>query len=175
MPLPSPCRHTCLCNWKFKGKVGFRCELRLQVWFDQWFSQFWSFKVCFVLRLAYFIMVKQLMQFQASKYIFSRTLPSKYFCHSNSPYLSWLRLHALNQGFWTQGENEKVKVAQLCQTLCDPMDWAFHGILQARILEWVAFPFYRESSQPRDWKQVSHIAGRFFTNWALREALENLW
>ena len=45
-----------------------------------------------------------------------------------------------------------------------------HGILQARILEWVAFPFSRGSSQPRDWTQVSCIAGRFFTIWATREA-----
>ena len=44
----------------------------------------------------------------------------------------------------------KVKVAQLCPTLCHPMDYTVHGILQARILEWVAFPFSRGSSQPRD-------------------------
>ena len=43
-----------------------------------------------------------------------------------------------------------------------------HGILQARILEWVAIPFSRGSSQPRDWTQVSCIAGRFFTIWATR-------
>ena len=49
--------------------------------------------------------------------------------------------------------------------------WAVRGILQARILEWVAFPFSRGSSQLRDWTQVSHIAGRFFTIWATREAL----
>ena len=42
----------------------------------------------------------------------------------------------------------KVKVTQSCPTLCDPMDYAVHGILQARILEWVAFPFSRGSSQP---------------------------
>ena len=53
----------------------------------------------------------------------------------------------------------KVKVAQLCPTLCDPIDYAVCGILQARILEWVAFPFSRGSSQPRDWSQVSRIAG----------------
>ena len=44
----------------------------------------------------------------------------------------------------------KVKVVQLSPTLCDPMDYTVHGILQARILEWVAFPFSRGSSQPRD-------------------------
>ena len=52
------------------------------------------------------------------------------------------------------------------------MDYTVHGILQARILEWVAFPFSRESSQPRDQTQVSHIAGGFFTSWATREAQE---
>ena len=55
----------------------------------------------------------------------------------------------------------KVKVAQSCPTLCDPMHYTVHGILQARILEWVAFFFYRGSSQPMDRTQVSHIAGRF--------------
>ena len=61
-----------------------------------------------------------------------------------------------------------VKVARSCLTLCDPMVYTVHGILQARILEWVAFPFSRGSSQPRDRMQVSHIAGRFFTSWATR-------
>ena len=44
----------------------------------------------------------------------------------------------------------KVKVAQSCPTLCHPMDYKVHGILQARILEWVAYPFFRGSSQPRN-------------------------
>ena len=66
----------------------------------------------------------------------------------------------------------KVKVAQSCPTLCDLMDYTVHGILQARILEWVALPFSRESSQPRDRTQVSRIAGRFFTSWATRKAQE---
>ena len=57
-----------------------------------------------------------------------------------------------------------VNVAQLCPALCDPMDYTVCGILQDRILEWVAFPFCRGASQPRDQTQVSHIAGRFFTS-----------
>ena len=61
-----------------------------------------------------------------------------------------------------------MKVTQLCPDLCDPMDYTVHDILRARILEWVAFPFSRGSSQPRDQTQVSHIADRFFTT---REAL----
>ena len=61
-----------------------------------------------------------------------------------------------------------VKVAQSCPTVCDPMDsatpWILHGILQARILEWVAFPFSRGSSRPRNRTRVSCIAVDFFTN-----------
>ena len=62
-----------------------------------------------------------------------------------------------------------VKVTRSCLTLWNPMDYTVHGILQARILEWVAFSFSRGSSQPRGWIQVSHIAGRFFNIWATRE------
>ena len=58
-------------------------------------------------------------------------------------------------------ENESCSV---CVTLCKPMDYTVHGIPQARILEWVAIPFFRGSSQPRDLTLVSHIAGRFFTS-----------
>ena len=73
--------------------------------------------------------------------------------------------------------NLKVKVAQWCPMLCDPMHYRrpgyfVHGILQARILEWVAILFSRGSSQPRDWTQVPCIAGRSFTVWATREAQE---
>ena len=60
--------------------------------------------------------------------------------------------------------------APSCPTLCDSLDYTVHGTLQARILEWVAFPFARGSSRPGDSTQVSHIAGGFFTSWATREA-----
>ena len=50
------------------------------------------------------------------------------------------------------------------------MDYTVHRILQARILEWLAVPFFRGSSQTRDQTQVSHVAGNFFTSWATREA-----
>ena len=53
-----------------------------------------------------------------------------------------------------------------------PLGSSIHGILQARIMEWVAIPFSRGSSQPRDQTQVSHMAGRFFIIWATREALQ---
>ena len=66
-------------------------------------------------------------------------------------------------------------VIQSCLTLCDPMEcstpgFSVHGILQAGILEWVAIPFSRGSSWPRDQTQVSCVAGRFFTVLAIREA-----
>ena len=57
---------------------------------------------------------------------------------------------------------------QLCPALCDPRDCSppgssVHGILQARILEWIAMPSSRGSSQPRDQIRISYIAGGFFT------------
>ena len=60
---------------------------------------------------------------------------------------------------------------QLCLTVCDPMDCSLpsssvHGILQAKILEWVAIPFSGESSQSKDRTQVSCIASEFFIVWA---------
>ena len=70
----------------------------------------------------------------------------------------------------------KVSVVQLCPTLCDltdcsPPGSSVHGILQARILKWVAIPFSRGSSQPRGWTWISCIAGRFFTIWATKTFL----
>ena len=69
-----------------------------------------------------------------------------------------------------------VFVAQLCLTLCDPMECflpgsSVHGIIQARILEWVAILFFTGSSQSRDRTWVSYVEGRFFTIWATRETL----
>ena len=70
----------------------------------------------------------------------------------------------------------------LCSVMSDPLqphglysppDSSVHGILQAIILEWVAIPFSRRSSQPRDRTQVSCTVGGFFTVWATREALMN--
>ena len=75
-----------------------------------------------------------------------------------------------NGDWFLQGllmEWSEVKGAQSCPTLCDCI---VHGILQARILEWIAFPFSRGSSKTRDRTQVSRIAGRCLTSWATREA-----
>ena len=70
------------------------------------------------------------------------------------------------------------EVTQSCLTPCNPMDCSLprssiHGILQARVLEWVAISFSRGSSWPRDQTRVSHIVGRCFTIWATREVLTN--
>ena len=62
--------------------------------------------------------------------------------------------------------DSEVKVTHSCLTFCNPMDYTVHEILQARMLEWVPFPFSRESSQPRDRTQVSCITAEFFTSWA---------
>ena len=94
-------------------------------------------------------------------------------------------LHDSGQIFWTEVVfvtwrdsrflyylSEKWKSLSCVWLFATP--WTVHVILQARILEWVAFfPFYRGSSQPRDQTQVSHIAGGFFTSWATKEAQEH--
>ena len=73
----------------------------------------------------------------------------------------WLRSSEMLFSVAKKGE---VKVAQSCRTLCDPVHYKVHRILQARVLEWVAVPFSRGSSQPRDRTQISRIAGGFFTS-----------
>ena len=84
-------------------------------------------------------------------------------------------------------ESEKWKwslsvVSTLSHPLACSLPGSFvHGIFQARVLEWVAIPFSRVSSWPRDWTQVSCIVGRFFTIWATMKtrvtcyAIENSW
>ena len=77
--------------------------------------------------------------------------------------LKWLSMHAW---FWdtllvTLNKVKESKSHSVEPDSLDPMDYTVHGILRARILEWVALPFSRGSSQPRDRTQVSHIAGRF--------------
>ena len=73
--------------------------------------------------------------------------------------------YSLDHSFSQVGTpSAKVKSAQSCLTLCNPMDYTVHGFPKVRILEWVVFPFSRGSSQPRDQTQVSCIAGGFFTS-----------
>ena len=74
-------------------------------------------------------------------------------------------------------QGKESEVAQLCPTLCDPMDCnlsgsSVHGIFQAIVLEWIAVSFFSGSSQPRDRTQVSRIVDRRFAVWATREGLK---
>ena len=108
------------------------------------------------------------------------------FSSGSSQPRSWTGVSCIAGRFFTNwairevliGPREKEReVAQSCSTLCNPMDCSLpgssvRGILQARVLEWVAIPFSRGSSLPRDWTQVSCIAGRRFTIWATREDQE---
>ena len=87
------------------------------------------------------------------------------------PFIHFYQTHSHNIHLKLTSDNEINKidseVAQSCPTLCDPIDWglpgsSIHGILQARILEWVAISFSRGSSGPRDHTQVSCIGSRSF-------------
>ena len=106
-----------------------------------------------------------------SKIIDNDQSPSAQLSALGSPlYLSRSHSHRMKSVF----------ITQLCATLCDskdcsPSGYSVHGILQARILEWVAIPFSRGSSWLKDWTQVSHTAGRFFIIWATKEALFSSW
>ena len=98
--------------------------------------------------------------------VFFEITPQAYYIHLNS----WLMLC-----FWGNLWKRKVKGTQSCPTFATP--WtdcsmpgsSVHGILHARILEWVAVPFCRGSSQPRGQTQIPCFAGGFFTVWATRE------
>ena len=68
----------------------------------------------------------------------------------------------------TEKESESENCSVVTPWTIQSMDYTVHGILQARILEWVAFPFSRGSSQPREQTQVSCFAGRFFANYHRR-------
>ena len=81
-------------------------------------------------------------------------------------------LFCTSAGFWMQGWSS-AKSLQSCPTLCNPVDCSppgssVGGTLQARILEWAAISFSRGSSWPRNWTQVSFIAGKFFNIWCPR-------
>ena len=106
----------------------------------------------------------------------SNSCPLSRWCHPTNPVVPH-RGHepsCASDGTWTHSElcNSlcMCEVAQSCPTLCDPVDCSLpgsslHGILQARILEWVAMSFSRASSQPRGRTWVSRIVGRRFYLW----------
>ena len=97
---------------------------------------------------------------------------AKWFWINTIPFFqAWPLRSLLNQGENSESISELMLVTQLCPTFCDPMDCnlpgsSVHGILQARILEWVAISFSRGSSLPGDCTQVSPIVGRSLTIWA---------
>ena len=100
--------------------------------------------------------------------------PIDAWCTENTQAHIHVRTHARGKGAeeTTATLREvKVEVTQSRLTVCEAMDYTVCGILQARILECVAFPFSRGSSRPRDWTQVSCIAGGFFTSWAVTSTL----
>ena len=111
-----------------------------------------------------------------------RSMTSLYICHP--AYLTYMQSTSYKMPGWmnhkldSRLESER-KVAQSCPTLCNSMDCSLpgsslHGILQARVLEWVAISFSWGSSWPRDQTQVSRIPGRHFNLWATREAQSRL-
>ena len=86
--------------------------------------------------------------------------------------MNWFKIGKGVKAVYCHPAWKKVKVTQSCPTLYDPMDYTVHGIIQARLMEWVSVPFSRGPSQPRDQTQVSHIAGRLFISWIIKEAKE---
>ena len=93
-------------------------------------------------------------------------------CWALSSLNTWQHMLLLHLWWWSWFSCSAVSNS------CDPVDCSLsgssvHGILQARILEWIAISFSRGSSGTRNWTQVSWIAGRWFTNWSMREALHS--
>ena len=88
---------------------------------------------------------------------------------------SLIRLSKRLTTMTNNNESESVQFSVVPNSLWpqSPLDSSVCGILQARILKWVAIPFSRGSSWPRNWTWVSRIAGRFFTVWATKEAPAN--
>ena len=104
------------------------------------------------------------------RWIVKPTLENRVYFETIVPYLDILLFSgfSLSSGWWC------CSVTQLCSTLCDPMNCSppgssVHGILRARILEWVAMPSSRASSRPRDQTHVSCIGRRVLYHWAVRE------
>ena len=117
--------------------------------------------------------------FSRQEYWSGLTFPSPGYLRNPEIELLVSRIAVRRFTIWATREAKMIsesesEVAQSCLTLCDAVDCSLpgsfvHGILQARILEWVAISFSRGSSRTRDRTQVSHIAGRCFNLWATRE------
>ena len=153
-----------LCPWDFPGKdTGVGCHFLLQGNLPK-----------LEINLAIIWSVTQIQQLVLEQWLHS--------CSGHCKWGSW-RLH--QKGIWWEALMEILDVYAYMKVISiscsvvsdfDPMDCSppgssVHGILQARILEWVAIPFSRGSSWPRDWTCVSCIAGRFFTIWPPRKSI----
>ena len=151
--------------WDSPGKnTGVGCHFLLQVpnllCEKSWDVKFlWKLWICFV--------------FLNNEGISRRKVQDPSKCYVVSGHVSFVCIKCLTT-FWvvvlrTSGRSHqkltKWKSRSHVRLFVTPVDYTVHGILQPRILEWVAFPFSKGSSQPRDWTQVSCIAGRFFTSW----------
>ena len=112
--------------------------------------------------------------------------PHWFMIWSNYLVLAFNPLHSVcgnnqpSHHFFLWSEVKWNEVAQLCLTVCDPMDCSLpgssvHGIIQVRVLEWVAISLSRGSSRPRDWIRVSSIVGRHFTIWTFCYITSLLW
>ena len=135
-------------NWGWKAGSSSRLGDSFQRWWK------WSL-------IDYLVMVVQLYEY-ANHWIGGYYVSELYGIRTTSQLSCFWKVLAILK--------MKVLVAQLCPTVSDPVDCSppgssVHGILQARILEWVAIPFSRGSSWPRDWTQVSCIAGTCFSIW----------
>ena len=98
---------------------------------------------------------------------------NKFLCQAKNVLMNYPSFPFL--GFWFVA----LLVTKLCLTLCDPMDCSppassVHGILQARILVWVATSFYRGPSWPRDKTHVSYIGRWILYGWATRKARSDI-
>ena len=88
-------------------------------------------------------------------------------------FMWWVKISFSSVCAWIGFIHKRMLLTQSCPTLWDTMDCSLrgssvHGILQARVLDWVTIPFSRGSSRPKDQTQISCIAGRFFTIWATK-------
>ena len=123
-------------------------------------------KVCIVKAMVFPVVTYECESWTIKKAECQRTDSFKLWCWRRLLRVPWTTRRS-NQSILKESESHSVVSDSLW-----PHDYTVHGILQARSLEWVAFPFSKGSSQSRDQTQVSHIAGGFFTSWATREAQE---
>ena len=126
----------------------------------------WPTKVCIVKAMVFPVVTYKCESWTIKKVECQRTDAFKLWCWRRLLRVPWMTRRS-DQSILKESESHSVMSDSLW-----PHDYTVHGIHQARSLEWVAFPFSRGSSQPRDQTQVSHIAGGFFTRWATREAQE---